>query len=114
MDKRIINTKNKLTNTLLDLISEKKIKEITVLELCKKAHINRTTFYKYYTDIDDLVLKYEETLLEKLENNVNEIKRNYKYFFSNGNRFIYWNGTYIVCNLSNYHCMFSFNYFINY
>lgn len=30
MDKRIINTKNKLTNTLLDLISEKKIKEITV------------------------------------------------------------------------------------
>ena len=77
MDKRIINTKNKLTNALLDLISEKKIKEITVLELCKKAHINRTTFYKYYTDIDDLVIKYEKTLLEKLENNVNEIKRNY-------------------------------------
>ena len=54
MDKRIINTKKQLTNTLLILIKEKRIQDITVLELCKKANINRTTFYKYYKDITHL------------------------------------------------------------
>ena len=77
MDKRIINTKKKLTNTLLLLLEEKKIKDITVLELCKKAKINRTTFYKYYKDIDDLVIKIEESLLSELETYINDIKRNY-------------------------------------
>lgn len=77
MDKRILNTKKKLTNTLLVLINEKKIKDITVLELCKQAKINRTTFYKYYKDIDDLVLKIEESLLADLEKYIDDIKRNY-------------------------------------
>lgn len=77
MDKRILNTKKKLTNTLLVLISEKKIKDITVLELCKKANINRTTFYKYYKDIDDIVLKIEESLLMDLSSYIDGIKRNY-------------------------------------
>lgn len=77
MDKRIINTKKKLTNTLLVLIEEKKLKDITVLELCKNANINRTTFYKYYKDIDDLVEKIEESLLVDLQKYIYDIKRNY-------------------------------------
>ena len=67
MDIRIQNTKRKLTNTLLVLVEKKMIKDITVLELCKEAKINRTTFYKYYKDIDDLVLKIEESLLTEFE-----------------------------------------------
>lgn len=77
MDKRILKTKKKLTSTLLNLIEEKNIKKITVLELCEKANINRTTFYKYYSDVDDLVNKIEESLLLDLENNITDIKRNY-------------------------------------
>ncbi len=77
MDKRIINTKKKLTNTLLLLLEEKKVKDITVLELCKLAKINRTTFYKYYKDIDDLALKIEEDLMTELKKYIVDIKRNY-------------------------------------
>jgi len=77
MDKRILNTKKKLTNTLLLLLDEKKINDITVLELCKRANINRTTFYKYYKDIDDLVYKIENNLLSELEKYIVDIKRNY-------------------------------------
>ena len=77
MDKRIINTKKKLTNTLLMLLKEKKINDITVLELCKKADINRTTFYKYYKDVEDLVLSIEESLIVDLEKYIDDIKRNY-------------------------------------
>jgi len=82
MDKRILKTKKKLTNTLLVLLSEKKIKDITVLELCKNANINRTTFYKYYKDIDDIVLKIEESLLMDLAKYIDDIKRNYLISFT--------------------------------
>ena len=77
MDRRIINTKNKLTTTFFNLLDKKAIKDITVLELCKKANINRTTFYKYYKDIDDLALKLEEDLISELKKHIVDIKRNY-------------------------------------
>ncbi len=77
MDKRIANTKRKLKETLLVLIKTTKIKDITVLELCKEAKINRTTFYKYYDDVDDLVLKMEEELIIDLSKHIEDIKRNY-------------------------------------
>ena len=77
MDRRILNTKRKLTNTFLVLVEKKRIKDITVLELCKEAKINRTTFYKYYKDIDDLVLKVEDSLITDLEKHIVDIKRNF-------------------------------------
>jgi len=82
MDKRIINTKNKLTATFFELLNKKKIKDITVLELCKKANINRTTFYKYYKDIDDLALKVEDDLMDDLRKYIVDIKRNYLISFT--------------------------------
>lgn len=77
MDRRIINTKKKLTNTLLQLIKEKNINNITVLELCNRADINRTTFYKYYKDINDLIFTIEESLISELEKGIINIKRNF-------------------------------------
>ena len=77
MDKRILKTKKQLTNTLLELLNNKQAKDITVLELCKKAKINRTTFYKYYKDVDDLIYKIEESLISDLEKYIEDIKRNY-------------------------------------
>ena len=82
MDKRIVNTKKKLTSTLLILLEKKNINDITVLELCKDANINRTTFYKYYKDIDDLVVKIEESLISDLEKYIQDIKRNYLISFT--------------------------------
>ena len=77
MDRRIINTKKKLTNTLLLIIKEKSIQDITVLELCKRADINRTTFYKYYKDVDDLVNSIEASLISELKKGIVNIKRNF-------------------------------------
>lgn len=37
----------------------KKIMNITIKEICKKAGVNRSTFYLHYESIDDLL---EETL----------------------------------------------------
>ncbi len=82
MDKRIQNTKRKLKETLLILLTKKRLKDITVLELCKIANINRTTFYKYYNDIEDLTLKIEEELIIHLKEEINTIKRNYLLSFT--------------------------------
>ena len=83
MDKRIINTKKKLTNSLLALLSKEKLQDITVLELCQKAQINRTTFYKYYKDVNDLVTKIEDSLINELSKNIDDIKRNYLISYTN-------------------------------
>lgn len=83
MDRRIINTKRKLTNTLLEIMKEKQIKDITVLELCKKSNLNRTTFYKYYKDVDDLIISIEDKLQDELKKYIDEIKRNYLLTYTN-------------------------------
>ena len=77
MDKRIERTNTKLRYSLFTLLKKNNLKKITVLELCKEANINRTTFYKYYLDVDDFVNQTEELLLEELKEEVKNITRNY-------------------------------------
>lgn len=38
----------------LELVEEKPASEITITELCEQADVNRTTFYRYYKDLEDL------------------------------------------------------------
>lgn len=77
MDIRIQRTKIKITDTLEVMLKTKELKNITVLELCQEANINRTTFYKYYNDIDDLVNKIEVELISEIEKEIESINRNY-------------------------------------
>ncbi|MFV0362949.1 MAG: TetR-like C-terminal domain-containing protein [Suipraeoptans sp.] len=64
MDIRIKKTKKTLKNALLELCQNKELKEITVSELCKKASINRTTFYKYYTLPQDILQDYIDEMFQ--------------------------------------------------
>lgn len=70
-----MNTKNNqlyktkelhLKETLLELLKEQDFKSITVKELCKKANVNRSTFYAHFIDIYDLTEKTEEYLTQKM------------------------------------------------
>ena len=54
MDKRIIRTKRAIRSAFLDLRKEQPLEEIKVIDICALSVINKTTFYKYYTDIFDL------------------------------------------------------------
>ena len=68
-DLRVIKTKKNLYEALITLMKEKTFEEIKVADICKKALINRSTFYTHYQD------KYE--LLYELINNLKEeLKRN--------------------------------------
>ncbi len=48
MDARIEKTREKLMKALSELSQTQPVERISVSELCKKAGVNRTTFYKYY------------------------------------------------------------------
>ncbi|MCM1119764.1 MAG: TetR/AcrR family transcriptional regulator [bacterium] len=55
-----------IENTFLELLQERPVSRITVTEICRRSHINRTTFYHHYRDPLDLMEKLEEELLESL------------------------------------------------
>lgn len=53
MDRRIKRTRTAVFNAMLDLMVEKDTKKITVMELCKRADINKSTFYLHYKSMDE-------------------------------------------------------------
>ena len=57
-ESKYFNTASLMDEALLLLLEEKEFDRITVKEVCKKAGVNRTTFYLHYEGMNDLL---EET-----------------------------------------------------
>ncbi|MGN1123664.1 MAG: TetR/AcrR family transcriptional regulator [Eubacterium sp.] len=64
MDRRIKRTRTAVFGAVLDLMIEKGTNKITVLELCKKADINKSTFYLHYKSMDDCLQKCFEAVMD--------------------------------------------------
>lgn len=56
-NKRRKESQNKIIKAFVNIIQEKELNEISVSEICKLAHLNRSTFYANYIDIYDLAEK---------------------------------------------------------
>lgn len=69
-DRRVKRTKKILKECLFSLLEEKSIDEITVKELTEKADVNRSTFYFYYKDINDMLMQIQDGIFEVFEKNV--------------------------------------------
>lgn len=67
-DLRIRKTKKALTAAFIELLSEKPFEQMTVNELCSKADIRRTTFYKYYKDKFDYLSHFVASLRKEFDN----------------------------------------------
>lgn len=65
-DARVRYTRMILRDSLLKLLSQKPIKEITVKEICELAQINRATFYSHYKDPFDLLEQIENELFNDI------------------------------------------------
>lgn len=68
-NKRKKESQNKMEKVLVELLQYKELNEISVTDICKKANVNRSTFYTNYLDIYDLADKIKE----KLENDIKEL-----------------------------------------
>ena len=63
-NKRKKESQEKIEKIFIDLIQTKEINQISVSDICKKAKLNRTTFYSNYIDIYDLADKIKKKLFE--------------------------------------------------
>lgn len=75
-----MNTKNnrrkrasmrKIEQVLVELLQTKELNQISVSDICKRANLNRSTFYANYADIYGLA----DAIREKLEAQVTELYR---------------------------------------
>lgn len=62
-DARVLHSKEKIRSEFLRLLKEKPVRQITVTELCQRCQINRTTFYKYFSDPYDVLEKLVQQAL---------------------------------------------------
>ncbi|WP_068675499.1 TetR/AcrR family transcriptional regulator [Oceanobacillus sp. Castelsardo] len=66
LDRRKKYTRMVLKDSLIKLLKEKQISQITVKEVCELADINRSTFYSHYRDHFDLLYQIEEEIIEDM------------------------------------------------
>lgn len=66
MDRRIIRTRAAVFNAVFDLSTEKELDKITVVELCERAGINKSTFYLHYKSINDCFQKCFDYFMSRL------------------------------------------------
>ncbi len=71
-NQRIRLSKMLLKNALIELLSQKNIRQVSIKEICEKAGINRTTFYKYYQDEYDLFNEIEKDFLNLIRTKLGE------------------------------------------
>lgn len=65
-DKKNTETIKQLYQSLITLSYTKDIDLIHVKELVQNASISRSTFYTYFSNIDEMIMKLEDQLLDKL------------------------------------------------
>ncbi len=66
-DRRVKRTKRVLRECLFTLLENKTIDEITVKELTEAADVNRSTFYFYYSDINDMMMQIQNEIFDVFE-----------------------------------------------
>ena len=62
--------RKKIIVALLSLLEKKSLEEINVTELCRVAHISRSTFYAYYTNINQCLDDIEEIFLMHINKDI--------------------------------------------
>lgn len=55
--------KQQITTALLELLKDKELSEIKIGEITTKANVSRNSFYRNYTDKEDIIKKYVYHLL---------------------------------------------------
>lgn len=55
-----------IRESFLKLLEEKPLNSITVQDLCAEAEVNRTTFYRYYTDVYALYDSITKSFFDRL------------------------------------------------
>lgn len=64
-ESKYFNTAARMDEAFLALLEEKDYDYITIKELCKKAQVNRSTFYLHYENMNDLLSESVSYIIDK-------------------------------------------------
>ena len=62
---RYFATAARMDEAFLSLLEEKDFAYVTVKEICRRANVNRSTFYLHYETMDDLLLESVEWMIDR-------------------------------------------------
>ena len=65
-NRRVRMTKRILKEALLELMEHQDLISISVTAICDAADVHRSTFYKYYSDLADLLGEIEQDFLDRI------------------------------------------------
>lgn len=65
------NTSAKMNKALITLLETKDFTDITIMDICKLADVNRSTFYAHYNNTYDLLKEAKENLIKNFSNECN-------------------------------------------
>ena len=71
-DGRVVYTKMRIRSAYYELLQEMDADKVTVTAICKRAEINRATFYKHYLDVEDLKDKLQEEAIKSLSKGMDD------------------------------------------
>ena len=60
-------TKNNLINSFWNLYKENNANKITIKNVCDKANYDRTTFYRYFNNVDDCLRELENEIINNIK-----------------------------------------------
>ena len=66
-DARVRYTKKIIKESFFELLKKNPVNQITVKSICELSELNRTTFYKYYTDPYDLLKQIENEFILEMQ-----------------------------------------------
>ncbi len=61
--------KTQITNTLLELLKEKELKDISISEITTAAHVSRISFYRNFNNKDNIIKEYMHLTLDEWKKN---------------------------------------------
>lgn len=70
MDLRVERTYKSLVNAFMELLAQKNFEDISVAELCERAMIRRTTFYKHFADKDEFLVFFVKEIRDDFTRSV--------------------------------------------
>lgn len=69
-EKKMPKCKRRLINAFIELRSRRELEKISIVELVRRADVNKSTFYAYYHDIYDLSDHLQQEVIDRIAETV--------------------------------------------
>ena len=66
VDRRVWRTRRLLQDSLLEILNDKRLEDVSVKEICDRASVNRSTFYSYFNGTRELLASLKTDMIDEI------------------------------------------------